>query len=146
MEFVKQMENKKRGNPNWVKGVSGNPNGRPKNGQTWAELVREFGNKVSLFPNKKGEPETRTYKEIAVARAWFIADYSEDERLVIEAQKYLRDTSEGRPTERHEVTGQDGGAIRVKFLVTTEDEETKRLAEEIVRVSGSTSSNTDLAG
>jgi len=36
----KQIKNK-RGNPNWKKGKSGNPNGRPKKGLAIAERIRE---------------------------------------------------------------------------------------------------------
>ena len=35
---------KKTGNPKWKKGVSGNPAGRPKDGESWAAIIKEVGN------------------------------------------------------------------------------------------------------
>lgn len=38
------MANKKRGNPNWQKGgKSPNPAGRPKDGESWASIIKSVG-------------------------------------------------------------------------------------------------------
>ena len=38
------MEKKKRGNPNWLKGgKSPNPSGRPKDGESWAAIIKSVG-------------------------------------------------------------------------------------------------------
>lgn len=42
----------KRGNPNWVKGKTGNPNGRPKTGQAELEKLRVAADKVSKEKQK----------------------------------------------------------------------------------------------
>ena len=42
------MENKKRGNPKWKKGAaSPNPAGRPKDGESWATIIKQIGD---LYP------------------------------------------------------------------------------------------------
>jgi len=109
------MEKKKRGNPAWVKGISGNPNGRPKNGATLAELVRQIGDTLPKYPNKKGEQETRTYKEVLAQRTWDIACYG-DEAKVTSMAGFIRDTTEGRPIERHEIGGEGGGPITLNVV------------------------------
>lgn len=38
------MAIKKRGNPNWKKGQSGNPAGRPKDGESWSAIIAAVGN------------------------------------------------------------------------------------------------------
>ena len=40
----KQTKNK-GGNPNWKKGTSGNPNGRPKSGHAISDIIRKLGDK-----------------------------------------------------------------------------------------------------
>ena len=60
------MAEKKKGNPNWVKGVSGNPNGRPKKGQTLTELAQEY-----LRGDYKGTEITR--KQLFIERVYNLA-------------------------------------------------------------------------
>ena len=48
--------NKKRSQTNlieWKPGQSGNPNGRPKKGQSWAEIIRELGDMTPLAASDK---------------------------------------------------------------------------------------------
>ena len=42
----KQGQNKRKGNPTWVKGVSGNPKGRPRKEQTLQHWIDELGDEV----------------------------------------------------------------------------------------------------
>ena len=48
--------NKKRSQTNlieWKPGQSGNPNGRPKKGQSWAEIIRELGDMTPMAASDK---------------------------------------------------------------------------------------------
>ena len=38
----------KRGNPNWKKGQSGNPSGRPRDGESWAAIIKSVGD---MYPS-----------------------------------------------------------------------------------------------
>jgi hypothetical protein len=72
-EIKKQKESKNesphlgRGNPAWAPGTSGNPAGRPKKGDTFAEIARELlaANEIDITYttlDKDGKPkETRCY-------------------------------------------------------------------------------------
>jgi len=69
-EFVKQMNNKiekhgknKGGNPNWVKGVSGNPNGRPKKIASLTSEMKEQLAKVCPY-----DQQGRTWLQYLVER------------------------------------------------------------------------------
>ena len=74
------MENKKkRGNPNWRKGVSANPKGAPKRGQSWSELIALIGN---LTPAQAAER--------AGAIGERIAKYSGDNDLTLKELVVLR--------------------------------------------------------
>lgn len=86
----------------FVPGNMANPNGRPRNGHTIAELLKQIGDHVSDWPRKDGSTETRTYREIAAERMWLIACYGQ-EAIAVKAYATIRDSTEGRPTERHEI-------------------------------------------
>jgi len=51
---------KPRGKP-WPKGVSGNPAGAPKRGQSWAELIKEYGD---LTPGEAAEKSLELAKQL----------------------------------------------------------------------------------
>jgi hypothetical protein len=51
---------RKRGNPNWTKGKSGNPKGRPLVGNSLAECMREY-----LESKEKGNSLTRKQDLVA---------------------------------------------------------------------------------
>ena len=38
----------KRGNPKWKKGISGNPAGRPRDGESWAAIIKAVGD---MYPS-----------------------------------------------------------------------------------------------
>lgn len=52
MEIVKQTKNK-GGNPNWHKGVSGNPHGRPRKEECITNIAREMLGQVCPFDAEK---------------------------------------------------------------------------------------------
>jgi hypothetical protein len=83
------MANKEaKGNPNWKKGVSGNPKGRPKRGETYTDLLLEIGNRI--------DPETgKTNKQILSEKLWRKAKEEED----MAAMKYLYDRVIGTPKQ-----------------------------------------------
>ncbi len=71
------MSDKHVGNPNWVKGKSGNPKGRPKRGHTFTDALRESIDKHDL-----------AVMLISKARGGDVI-----------AQKYIYDRLEGKPVE-----------------------------------------------
>jgi hypothetical protein len=79
----------------WPKGVSGNPAGRPR--KTFTDIVTDF-------------PEQR---KVQVVEAQFKRAESGDTR----AAEFLRDTQDGRPTQRMEVTDTTvADALRAEVL------------------------------
>ena len=89
------------GNPNWTKGKSGNPKGRPKKEQSFTRLLDELGAK-----KRPGAKATRD-GELA-ERLWNMAIEGD-----MAALKYLIDRRFGRPKESHEITGAEGGPINI---------------------------------
>jgi len=87
-EFVKQIKTKsRRGNPNWKKGQSGNPNGRPRRPEV--DLLREALEKAK---EKKG----KEFLEHFVERA-----YTNDAVGIALARKLLPDQQDFKvDTER----------------------------------------------
>lgn len=87
----------KGGNPNWKKGVSGNPGGRPK------DTMQEFLRGKEKLP-----------QEIYDAIHPLLKSRSEKMRLA--AGEFLRDTRDGKPAQAIQHSGLDDGPI--KFEIT----------------------------
>ncbi len=90
-----------RGNPNWRKGVSGNPTGRKA---VDPEVKEALG---ALTPR-------------AVDRLTMMLE-SEDERIAMDAVKTVLDRNLGKPTQPLEHSGPDGTALLVEINVTPAD-------------------------
>ena len=85
-----EPEEKKRGNPNWVKGVSGNPGGRP----------------VGIF-DLRALAQERTEEALAVL-AEIMADKDAPHAARVSAANALLDRGHGKPMQTTEVTGKNG--------------------------------------
>lgn len=108
----------------WKPGQSGNPNGAPRKGMSCAETIRTL---KQLTPAelrhalKQGGGTGRSGMEQALALMpqgvplGLLLHGSAIVHGVCEPQpgilSYLRDTDEGKPTERQEISGPNGGAI-----------------------------------
>ena len=101
MSDVKDGKNKGH---RWKKGESGNPKGRPRNGQTMTELLKAMAGVVPDTITKGGKQETRAYREIASQRMWQIACFGQPGEA-IKAYCAIRDSLEGKPKEAIEVSG-----------------------------------------
>lgn len=91
----------RKANGQWSKGVSGNPNGRPKR-STEERYLRALRRYVTL---EDWEKVVKT--ALARAKAGDSA-----------ARQWLSDYLIGKPTQRMEHTGPDGGPIQTKAYVT----------------------------
>ena len=82
-------EDKKRGNPNWKPGVSGNPKGRPPLGESMTELMREF-----LDGTEEGQTVPRKQQLIRkiALKAYKEGDYN--------AIKLIWNYLDGMPTQK----------------------------------------------
>lgn len=85
---------RKRGNPGWKKGQSGNPGGRPKVVAEVTELARK-------------------HCPAAIARLVKIMGKSKDERVVVAACVAILDRGCGKPAQAVSVSGEGGGPIEV---------------------------------
>jgi len=86
-----------RGNPAWVKGVSGNPGGRPPG---LAELVRE---------------QTQDGQELVRFMLGVLRGRKQPVRLRMEAAAWLADRGFGKALQQMELTGADGGPMEIVF-------------------------------
>jgi len=88
-----KIQKKRRGNPNWVKGVSANPAGRPKQ---QGELVEAC----------------RSHTKAAVQTLVFWMKQKKDGKAAIQAARELLDRAYGKPAQA--IVGPDGSdAVRV---------------------------------
>ncbi len=102
------IKNLKRGNPAWVKGVSGNPKGRKKNGDCIISIARRM-----LAEKIPGQ--TITWEE-SIAHALIRQSSAGN----LSAIKELLDRLYGRSKESVEVSGAGGGPIVVRNLTDAE--------------------------
>lgn len=94
---AKQRANLK---PPWPKGTSGNPGGRPKSVTLSDAYAKELGSEL----------DDGTTKAEAVARRMV----AKAMRGNLAAASEISDRTEGKPTQRNEHSGPDGGAIEIK--------------------------------
>ncbi len=92
----------------WEKGVSGNPNGRPKVKDSWTDLLRQMGDQV--------DQDGRTRKEIVMEQVFKRACDGD-----MRACELLLDRVEGRAVQaiKQDLTSSDGSmSANVKFKPT----------------------------
>jgi hypothetical protein len=88
-----------RGNPKWVKGKSGNPNGRPKD--PFAVQIRERTNNGKLLVDKA-----------------FQLLESDDEDIQVKALNWLGDRGWGKPMSTMDLSELDNNGKAVLFAVS----------------------------
>lgn len=120
MEIDKQSkkQNLKRGNPAWKKGVSGNPNGRPKKEVCITTRQKEMMLEICPF-----DSQGRTWIEA-------LSEGGLRQSLVTPAaMSNLQDRHEGKVTQP--IGGEDGQPIKHEVIVSSEL--SKRLTEQILQ-------------
>jgi len=101
---------KPRGKP-FAKGQSGNPSGRKK---VPADVIEA----------------AKAHTQTAISTLADICTHGADEKARISAAEALLNRAWGKPTERHELTGANGGPVHTKTTADLTDEE---LAAEIAK-------------
>jgi len=81
------------------KGVSGNPNGRPKGSKNRATLVRELLEIVSTFEN----PLTEQSEKLSYVEQIIIAQIAEARKGNVQAFKELMDSAYGKMKDVHQI-------------------------------------------
>lgn len=109
------------GNPKWVKGVSGNPAGKPPGvfstfSDTASRILKELS-REEIIAISDDEARLNTYPafQCLVIRqlAGALKSNSGDPDLVAERER-LFDRTMGKPTNKTELSGKDGGAVEFK--------------------------------
>jgi hypothetical protein len=103
----------KHGNPNWLPGKSGNPKGRPKDGESWAGIIREISNMtagevIELVGDKndlgkafKQMPKNVQMKKLITARVMAALMFDPGSGL----WNALMERAEGKVPDVHEIDG-----------------------------------------
>ena len=93
-------------NPNWKPGVSGNPRGRPKAGQSFSELLeKELKKKKYTIRDENGEHRVNGKEAIIRAHLAIIFSKSSSDDVKLRAIESLYDRCDGRPKQAVEHSG-----------------------------------------
>jgi len=97
---IKQRENNMNAHNlvSFPKGVSGNPNGRPKGSKNRSTLVRELLEMVSTFDN----PLTEQSEKLSYVEQIIIAQIAEARKGNVQAFKELMDSAYGKMKDVHQ--------------------------------------------
>ncbi|MCK5019558.1 MAG: hypothetical protein KAS32_21035 [Candidatus Peribacteraceae bacterium] len=125
-ELDKQSNNNnlKRGNPAWVKGKSGNPNGRPKKNACLTSLMKELLDRDAEWIAPGATPDDKTWQQMIVKALLTKAAKGD-----IKAIELVLDRTEGKVTQP--IGGENGQPIRTEIVVSTDA--TKKLLTEIMK-------------
>jgi hypothetical protein len=96
----------------WTKGVSGNKSGRPKQGITIPDIIRQ-----KLDERCPDDVKHRLWRDVIAERAIAQAMLNEV------AMRNLLDRLYGRATESLELSGKDGGDIVLNFVPVKKTQE-----------------------
>lgn len=116
-DIVSDKQSKYTPSTAWKKGQSGNPNGRPKKGQTLTDLANEY-----LNGTEPGEKVTR--KEQFVRSVAVMAKKGD-----MAAIRLIWNYIDGMPVQKTEIDGQ----IRTRDFEDLSDEELQELFNEKIR-------------
>ena len=121
-----EKQTKSKGNPNWVKGVSGNPNGRPPKGQALAEVYRNILEAERVV--------VKSFKDGSEQEMEFVGAPTMKHRMAIvllgmalsgdiHAIREFADRVDGKPTQQIESKGNVSLIISDDFLPKEPDSE-----------------------
>ncbi len=120
----KQIESNPPGNPNWKPGISGNPDGRPKKHNAWADIRNELlaASKISLsltVPDKDGNFKSVTYElgvgdEKTFRHAILTREIGKALAGDIDAIRDLMDREEGKPRQAVDLGGQQNNPLTIQ--------------------------------
>ena len=103
----------------WKPGQTGNPNGRPRSGFTWADIIRQVGEELHGKSKK-------TKKRAAIENVYKIANGRKDKKAVIAALKFLSDREDGKPAETVKIDG----ILRDERLKDVPDDQLLKIIED----------------
>ena len=109
-ESLQQQENNRLANGRFPKGVSGNPNGRPKGNHS-----ESISNLLRKRLDELAPGTTKTYKEMIVD-AWLLELVNRKDKSHIAALREALNRLEGKPKESIEVSGNVEKPITLKVV------------------------------
>lgn len=103
------------GNPNWAPGVSGNPNGRPRRGDTFSDLLEKELKKRKYTVKESDGTSKKVNGKQAIIRAHLSIVFGKEssEEVRLKAIDSLYDRVDGKPRQALEHSGPNGGPIEV---------------------------------
>jgi uncharacterized protein YlzI (FlbEa/FlbD family) len=118
-------------NPNWMKGQSGNPRGRPMRGTTFKELLDAELKKLKYTLSNPDGTITKVNGKKAIIQAHLSIIFSKTatDEARMRAIDSMYDRCDGRPKQQTELSGPDGGPI---VSLSMDGEERKRIFEELI--------------
>ncbi len=103
---------KKTGGRNWKPGQSGNPNGRPKKGDTLTDLLREYVEGIAVLPVGPEGQKRRVRVKKALIREMVNRALGGSDQIMI----HILDRLDGRVVSKLEMTGEDGGPVGLNII------------------------------
>ncbi len=92
----------------WLPGESGNPKGRPKKGNAWADVIAEVMDQVAEDITGKPKDRQRTVRQAVVHRIASLAIGGD-----VRASQWLADREIGYPRQSVEINNQPKDTVKV---------------------------------
>lgn len=100
-------------------GQSGNPKGRPKKGDAWADIIGEIMEQEERVVTGAGS-SIRSVRLAIVRRVAMLALMGTDHRVAIRAAQWLADRESGRPGQRVAIEDSEGNPLGPVILPVRE--------------------------